>query len=106
MDVDALESTVRQARPALSVLIPDFHNPVGCLMPDDEHARVARSGTFGHVRSRRRDTDRLWGGWDVPAPLPMAAHDTRIITGGSASKSFWEAYGSVGIRAASDRCSR
>jgi DNA-binding transcriptional MocR family regulator len=42
-DIEALESTMRRVRPAVSVLIPDFHNPTGSLMPDDHRARLARA---------------------------------------------------------------
>jgi DNA-binding transcriptional MocR family regulator len=103
-DIDALESTVRRARPAMSVLIPDFHNPIGCLMPDDERARVSRSwsrsGTIGVVDETLIDfpADR-----DAAAPLPMAAHGTQTITVGSASKSFWGGLRIGWIRAATDQ---
>jgi len=103
-DVEALESTLRQVRPVVSVLIPDFHNPTGSLMPDEERARVARawsrSGTTGVVDETLIDfpADHTTG-----LPLPMAAHDTRIITVGSASKSFWGGLRIGWIRAEPDQ---
>jgi DNA-binding transcriptional MocR family regulator len=106
-DIEALESTVRQVRPAVSVLIPDFHNPIGSLMPDDERARVARSWsrsrTIGVIDETLVDfpADR-----DTTPPLPMAAHDTRIITVGSASKSFWGGLRIGWIRAEADQVAR
>jgi DNA-binding transcriptional MocR family regulator len=106
-DIDALESTVRRARPALSVLIPDFHNPVGCLMPDDERSRVARSwsraGTLGVVDETLIDFP---ADGDASSPLPMAAHDTQVITVGSASKSFWGGLRIGWIRATTKQVAR
>ncbi len=106
-DIGALESTIRQARPAMSVLIPDFHNPTGSLMPDDERDRVAgawsRSGTLGVIDETLIDFPV-----DPQAcqPLPMAAHDTRIMTVGSASKSFWGGLRIGWIRAEPDQVTR
>jgi DNA-binding transcriptional MocR family regulator len=106
-DIEALESTMAQLRPAISVLIPDYHNPTGALMPDDERARVARSwsrsGTVGVIDETLIDlpADR-----DRRLPLPMAAHDTRIITVGSASKSFWGGLRIGWIRAEPDQVAR
>jgi len=106
-DIGALEATIRQVRPALSVLIPDFHNPTGSLMPEDERERVAhawsRSGALGVI-----DETLI----DFPAdpqarqPRPMAAHDSRIITVGSASKSFWGGLRIGWIRAEPDQVTR
>ncbi|HEX7538236.1 MAG TPA: PLP-dependent aminotransferase family protein [Dermatophilaceae bacterium] len=103
-DVEALESALRQVRPVISVLIPDFHNPTGSLMPDEERARVARawsrSGTTGVVDETLIDfpADHTTG-----LPLPMAAHDPRTITVGSASKSFWGGLRIGWIRAEPDQ---
>nr|WP_079074816.1 PLP-dependent aminotransferase family protein [Streptomyces atriruber] len=92
-DVDIVESAFREAVPQLAYLIPDFHNPTGCLMPEDERGRV--------LRAAQRS-----GGWlvvdetlaelalDVPAPPPLASHAApggaaRLITVGSMSKTHW-----------------
>jgi len=106
-DVEALESTMRQLRPAVSVLIPDFHNPIGCLMPDEDRARVARSwsgsGTVGVIDETLVDFP---ADPDLPPPRPMAAHDSRIITVGSASKTFWGGLRIGWIRADPDQVAR
>lgn len=92
-DIEIVESTLRQAVPQLAYLIPDFHNPTGCLMPDDERVRILRaaqrSGTWLVIDETLTDL-----ALDVPAPLPFAAHATpggtgQVITIGSMSKTHW-----------------
>ncbi|GAA1959514.1 PLP-dependent aminotransferase family protein [Nocardioides panacihumi] len=88
-DLDGLEATLRQARPTLASLIPDFQNPTGLVMQADERERVAaalrRSGTVPIVDEAHQalmlDGD--------PMPPPFAAFAPETITIGSASKSFW-----------------
>jgi DNA-binding transcriptional MocR family regulator len=40
LDVDRLAQVLRRTRVAACVLIPNFHNPVGCLMPDTQKRAV------------------------------------------------------------------
>lgn len=42
-DVEIMESTFRQSVPRLAYLIPDFQNPTGRLMPEEQRARVLRA---------------------------------------------------------------
>ncbi|MFD1935673.1 PLP-dependent aminotransferase family protein [Nonomuraea mangrovi] len=92
-DIEIIESTLRQAVPRLAYLIPDFHNPTGCLMPQQERARLLRaaqrSGTWLVVDETLAEL-----ALDVPAPPPLASHATprgsgQIITIGSMSKTHW-----------------
>lgn len=92
-DIEIIESTFRQVVPQLAYLIPDFHNPTGCLMPEEERMRTLRaaqrSGTWLVIDETMADL-----ALDVPAPPPFAsraAPDTtgRLITLGSMSKSHW-----------------
>ncbi|MEU6125167.1 PLP-dependent aminotransferase family protein [Streptomyces sp. NPDC047123] len=92
-DIDVVESAFRQAVPRLAYLIPDFHNPTGCLMPADERARVLRaargSGSWLVVDETLAEL-----ALDVPAPPPLAAHAGpggagQVITVGSMSKTHW-----------------
>ncbi|MFC4888809.1 aminotransferase-like domain-containing protein [Streptomyces beijiangensis] len=89
-DVEIVESTLRQTVPQLGYLIPDFHNPTGCLMPDDERARILRaaqrSGTWLIVDETLAEL-----ALDVPPPLPFASHGAsgQVITVGSMSKTHW-----------------
>lgn len=92
-DIEIIESTFRQVVPQLAYLIPDFHNPTGCLMPEAERMRTLRaaqrSGAWLVIDETMADL-----ALDVPAPPPFAsraAPDTtgRLITLGSMSKSHW-----------------
>lgn len=92
-DAGIVESTLRQAVPQLAYLIPDFHNPTGCLMPDGERARVLRAaqhaGTWLVVDETLAEL-----ALDVPAPAPFASHAPpggtgQVITVGSMSKTHW-----------------
>ncbi|MEV4108304.1 PLP-dependent aminotransferase family protein [Nonomuraea sp. NPDC049695] len=92
-DIEIIESTLRQMVPRLAYLIPDFHNPTGLLMPDQERARVLRaaqrSGAWLVI-------DETLGelALDVPAPPPFASRAApggagQVITIGSMSKTHW-----------------
>ncbi|MET7516869.1 PLP-dependent aminotransferase family protein [Streptomyces sp. NPDC005480] len=92
-DIEITESTLRQVVPQLAYLIPDFHNPTGCLMPEQERARVLRaaerSGTWLVIDETLADL-----ALDVPAPPPFASHAAKGGTGqviaiGSMSKTHW-----------------
>ncbi|MFE1171355.1 PLP-dependent aminotransferase family protein [Streptomyces sp. NPDC058773] len=93
-DIGTVESTVRQVVPQLGYLIPDFHNPTGCLMSGHERVRVLRAaqraGTWLVIDETLADL-----ALDVPAPLPFASHGTpgggtgQVITLGSMSKTHW-----------------
>ena len=88
-DARHLAETLLSVRPHLAYLIPDFHNPTGATLPDDERSRLvatARSaGTTLIVdeTTTELDIDRGW------APTPMAAYDPRVVTVGSMSKIAW-----------------
>ncbi|MGW1469214.1 MocR-like transcription factor YczR [Streptomyces sp. NPDC002308] len=92
-DIEIIESTLRGAVPRLAFLIPDFHNPTGLLMPEDERVRVLRavqrSGSWLIIDETLADL-----ALDVPPPPPFASRVPpggagRLITLGSMSKSHW-----------------
>ncbi|MFD7180341.1 PLP-dependent aminotransferase family protein [Streptomyces sp. NPDC059904] len=92
-DIEITESTLRQVVPQLAYLIPDFHNPTGCLMPEHERARVLRaaerSGTWLVIDETLADL-----ALDVPPPPPFACHAAkggtgRVVSIGSMSKTHW-----------------
>lgn len=92
-DIEIIESTLRQVVPQLAYMIPDFHNPTGCLMPEQERVRLlraaGRSGAWLVIDETLADL-----ALDVPAPPPFASHATpegagQVITIGSMSKTHW-----------------
>ncbi len=58
-DVDGLVAAMRQVAPRVAYLIPDFHNPTGALMLDDEQRAGWRGRSPGHAR-RPSSTSRWW----------------------------------------------
>lgn len=102
-DIEMLARTARDAAPQLAYLIPDFQNPTGMVMSEDERGAVVeiarRSGTPLVIDETLTDL-----AIDGPPPLPLACHDrddeAGIITLGSASKILWGGFRIGWIRAA------
>jgi DNA-binding transcriptional MocR family regulator len=88
-DLDAVGAALRQTKPRLAYLIPDFQNPTGHLMDEaqrEEYARhLRRTGTVAVVDEAHQAL-ALDG---QPMPRPFASFAPDAITIGSASKSFW-----------------
>lgn len=88
-DTRHLNETLLSARPHVAYLIPDFHNPTGATLPDEERARIVTTarnvGTHLIVdeTTTELDIDRGW------SPAPMAANGPNVITVGSMSKIAW-----------------
>ncbi|MFI2708116.1 PLP-dependent aminotransferase family protein, partial [Nocardioides sp. CER28] len=88
-DLDGLEAILRQARPTLASLIPDFQNPTGLVMTAEERERVAgalRAAGTVPIVDEAHQALMLDGD---PMPPPFATFAPETITLGSASKSFW-----------------
>ncbi|MFI5981934.1 PLP-dependent aminotransferase family protein [Streptomyces sp. NPDC051555] len=92
-DMEIAESTLRQTVPRLAYVIPDFQNPTGALMPEEQRLRLLtatrRTGTWLVVDETIADI-----ALDVPAPRPLASLAPRggadhVITIGSLSKTHW-----------------
>ncbi len=88
-DLELTTATIGATKPAAAVMILDFHNPTGSLMPDPQRARLAtalrQAGTVAIIDETMLEV-RLD---DSPTPLPMAAHLSRCVLVGSSSKSHW-----------------
>jgi DNA-binding transcriptional MocR family regulator len=102
-DLDAVGRVVREARPRLAYLIPDFQNPTGNLMSNTEREQYAailrRAGTVAVVDESHAQL-RLDG---RPMPRPFASYAPETtITLGSASKSLWGGLRVGWIRCPSD----
>ena len=91
-DIPALDRALQAARPSLTYLIPDFHNPTGLLMGEEERGELRR-------RLRAHDTvvvfDETMRDLDLREPVsppPRAvtrAGDRDVVHVGSLSKSLW-----------------
>ncbi|MDE9366828.1 PLP-dependent aminotransferase family protein [Luteipulveratus sp. YIM 133132] len=88
-DLEAIAERAAASSPRAMLALPDFHNPTGTLMDDDERARLAgiweRHGVVGVVDETLCE---LWL-QDEPSVRPMAAHAPGSITVGGVSKSHW-----------------
>ncbi|MFE6502458.1 PLP-dependent aminotransferase family protein [Kitasatospora sp. NPDC057738] len=93
-DLDEWRRVLRGAGPKVAYLIPDFHNPTGTLIDEEQRRELlAAARAAGSIVLADETTAEL--GWGVPpsAPLPrpMAALDrsAQVVTVGSAGKLLW-----------------
>ena len=105
-DLDATEARLRQVTPRLAYLIPDFQNPTGLLMDEEQRERYATALTRAHVTPIVDESHALLalGGQEMPRPFAAFAPDT--ITVGSTSKGFWGGLRVGWIRAPHDQMDR
>ncbi|MFR9730359.1 PLP-dependent aminotransferase family protein [Saccharopolyspora sp. MS10] len=89
-DLELMAATLQQATPKLAYLIPDFQNPTGLRMSAADRERLVavlrRTRTTAVVDETLVDLD-LTG--ETPPPPAAAFDEERVITLGSAGKSFW-----------------
>ena len=88
-DVRGLVATLRQVRPQVTYLIPDFHNPTGALMSDEDRAQVATALARTRTTAIVDESMVALALDGQPMPAPFAAHAPDTISVGSLSKSFW-----------------
>ncbi|WP_405048914.1 PLP-dependent aminotransferase family protein [Rhizobium rhizogenes] len=104
-DLGALAAAIRQTRPRLAYLIPDFHVPTGRLM--GEQSRRDLVATAKETRTPIViDETMAETGFDTRTVPPVASNDPEghtIITIGSASKRFWGGLRIGWIRASEQR---
>ncbi|KAB1156431.1 PLP-dependent aminotransferase family protein [Micromonospora sp. AMSO12t] len=90
-DADLLLGALRQARPKLAYLIPDFQNPTGHLMPAALRERVVATA---HAVGTDLVVDESFvdlplDGTVLPPPTASFDRHSRVITIGGMSKPFW-----------------
>ncbi len=102
-DLATVGAALREVSPAFAYLIPDFQNPTGHLMSDEQRkeyaAHLRRSGTVAVVDEAHQAL-ALDG---QLMPRPFAAYAPATITIGSASKTFWGGLRLGWIRAPRER---
>ncbi|MGH3333165.1 MAG: PLP-dependent aminotransferase family protein [Nocardioidaceae bacterium] len=102
-DVDGLRTAVRQVTPRLAYLIPDFHNPTGALMDDDQRAGVAHALTRSRAVAVVDETLAELALDDVAMPAPFGSYAADSVSVGSASKAYWGGLRVGWLRAPADR---
>lgn len=90
-DVESLASAVHRTGAHLAYLVPDFHNPTGrTLTAAERDAVVHLTDRYGvTVLGDETLTDLDLEGGTVPGPFCGDGTNTRLVSVGSASKSFW-----------------
>ncbi|MFE7528787.1 PLP-dependent aminotransferase family protein [Kitasatospora sp. NPDC057542] len=93
-DLDEWRRVLRGAGPRVAYVIPDFHNPTGALIGEEQRRELlAAARAAGSIVLADETTAEL--GWGVPPstplPRPTAALDrsAQVVTVGSAGKLFW-----------------
>ncbi len=86
---DGLDDVLASGRHRAAYLIPDFHNPTGVVMTDEERGRwgrsLARHDVVPVVDESLRDVN-LDG---IVLPPTLAHHNPSAILIGSSSKAYW-----------------
>ncbi|PUA80847.1 PLP-dependent aminotransferase family protein [Nocardioides currus] len=88
-DLSATAEIVRQAAPRLAYLIPDFQNPTGLVMSDEQRAEYAAALRRARVTAVVDEAHQALALDGQEMPAPFATHSPGAITIGSASKQFW-----------------
>lgn len=90
-DMEYMVDAFRRWKPALAYMIPDFQNPTGALMDDDERRvlvrEARRAGTYLLIDESVAELGIDSG--DLPAPVAAHDPDGRVLTVGSVAKLLW-----------------
>ncbi|MFC4032002.1 PLP-dependent aminotransferase family protein [Streptomyces polygonati] len=91
-DMDAWRRVLRDAAPRMAYVMPDFHNPTGTLVGDDERRDLVEAArAAGTVVVADETMAELVLDGQESGVRPMAAFDRggTVMTVGSASKAMW-----------------
>jgi DNA-binding transcriptional MocR family regulator len=105
-DLDATTARLRQVAPRLAYLIPDFQNPTGLLMSDEERQRYAAELRRHHVTPIVDESHAMLALEGQAMPRPFAAYARDTISVGSSSKGFWGGLRVGWVRAPVDQMER
>ncbi|HEV7965017.1 MAG TPA: PLP-dependent aminotransferase family protein [Actinoplanes sp.] len=90
-DAELLLGALRQTRPRLAYVIPEFQNPTGHLMPTGLRERLVATA---HATGTELVVDESFVDLpldDAPVPPPLAVFDrhSRVVSIGGMSKPYW-----------------
>ncbi|MFI2712596.1 PLP-dependent aminotransferase family protein [Micromonospora sp. NPDC018662] len=90
-DADLLLGSLRQTRPKLAYVIPEFHNPTGHLMAADLRERLVGAA---HAAGTDLVVDESFvdlplDGTPLPPPVAVFDRHSRVISIGGMSKPYW-----------------
>jgi DNA-binding transcriptional MocR family regulator len=91
-EMDAWRRVLRDAAPRMAYVMPDFHNPTGTLVGDDERRELVEAArAAGTVVVADETMAELLLDGEESGVRPMAAFDRggTVMTVGSASKAVW-----------------
>ncbi|WP_412740091.1 PLP-dependent aminotransferase family protein [Krasilnikovia sp. MM14-A1259] len=90
-DAELLLGALRQTRPRLAYLIPEFQNPTGHLMPAGLRERLvgAAHATGTELVIDESFVDLSLDGSPMPPPVAVFDRHSRVVSIGGMSKAYW-----------------
>jgi DNA-binding transcriptional MocR family regulator len=90
-DGEMLLGALRQTRPRLTYVIPEFHNPTGHLMPADLRERLVATA---HAAGTELVVDESFvdlplDDGEMPPPVAVFDRHSRVVSIGGMSKAYW-----------------
>lgn len=87
---DQLAGLLGRGKPRMVYLIPDFHNPTGCVLSEPRRREVARlAGEHRVPVVEDLVQHELWFDREPPPPIAAVDPNAPVLTLGSMSKVFW-----------------
>jgi len=90
-DGELLLAALRQERPRVAYLIPDFHNPTGHLMDAGLRERLVAAAHSAHTDLIVDESfvDLALDGEEMPPPVGVFDRHSRVLSIGGMSKAYW-----------------
>ncbi|GAA0518387.1 GntR family transcriptional regulator [Paractinoplanes deccanensis] len=90
-DGEMLLGALRQTRPRVSYVIPEFHNPTGHLMSSDLRERLVATAhaTGTELIVDESFVDLALDDLEMPPPVAVFDRHSRVVSIGGMSKAYW-----------------
>jgi DNA-binding transcriptional MocR family regulator len=90
-DGEMLLGALRQTRPRMAYVIPEFHNPTGHLMPAGLRERLVATAhaTGTELVADESFVDLPLDGQPMPPPVAVFDRHSRVVSIGGMSKAYW-----------------